>query len=38
MLSGPFKRQPFFSWQVHGEKYDRGGRVDREDARKCVCA
>ena len=33
MLSGPFKRQPFF-WQLHGGKYDGEGRMDREDAVK----
>lgn len=37
MLSGPFKRQPFF-WQLRGEKYDGGGRMDREAALKCVCS
>lgn len=35
MLSGPFKRRPFF-WQLRGEKYDGGGSRDQEDAEQCV--
>ncbi len=36
MLSGPFKRQPFF-WHLCGEKYDGERGMHRKDAGKCAC-